>query len=67
MWEVLLITQQSKPVVNNIMAHTTIPELSQYFYTTLFSLTTVILFKEINKGFLRIWPSLTEGFINKHI
>ena len=42
-WEVTLITQQSKPVVNKIMDQTTRPELAQYLHNTIFIQTTTSL------------------------
>ena len=39
MWEFPLETQKSEIVANKILAHTTKPELAQYLYATLFSLT----------------------------
>ena len=67
MWEVTLITQQSKPAVNNILSLTTKPELTQHFHTAPFIPTAKILLKETKKGFLKKWTDLIEGLIKKHI
>ena len=61
MWEFTLVTHQLKPVVNNILSQTTELELAEYFHAALFSLKTTSIPKEINKGFLKTLPGITEG------
>ena len=58
MWEVPLGPQQSENVVNNILAQTSRPELSQYLHAVLFSPTKATLLKAIKQGFLKTWPGL---------
>ena len=67
MWEVPLGPQQSKNVVNNILAQTSKPELAQYLHAALFIPTTKNLLKATKQGFLKTWPVLTEKLINKQL
>ena len=61
MWEVTLLTKQSKPTVNNILAQTTKPELAKYFHAAIFTPTKISLLKAIMKGLPNTWPVITEG------
>ena len=65
MCEVTLITQQSKPAVNNILDQTTKPELAKYLHAVLFSPTITSLLEAIKKGLLKKWMGFTEGLIKK--
>ena len=67
MWEVPLETQKSEVVVNNILDHTTKPELAQYLHAALFSPTASSLLKSIKQVFLKTWPGLIENLIKKHL
>ena len=67
MWEIPLITQQSKPAVIIIFAQTNKPELANNFHDKLFTPKRTSLLKAIKKCFLKTLPDLTEGLINKHI
>ena len=51
MWDVPLGPQQSENVVDNILAQTSKPKLSQYLHAALFSPTTASLLKAIKKVF----------------
>ena len=52
-WEVTLETKQSEIVENNMLAHTTKPELTQYFHVALFRPTTGSLLKAMKQDFLK--------------
>ena len=67
MWEVPLGPQQSKNVVNNILAQTSKPEPVQYIHAADFSPTVASLLKAIKQSFLKIWAGLTEKMINKNL
>ena len=55
--------KQKENVVNTIMAQTSKPELAQYLHEALFIPTTASPLKAIKKGFLKMWPGLTEKLI----
>ena len=59
MWEVPQGPQQSKNLVNNILAQTSKLELDQYLHTSIFRTTTASLLKVIKQAFLKIWLGLT--------
>ena len=67
MWEVPMLIQESKPTVNNILDHTTKPELAKYIHAALFRSKNTNLLKAISQGFFNIWSNLTGGFIKKHL
>ena len=67
MWEVPLGPQQSKNVVNNIMAQTSKPELAKYLHAAIFSPAIASLLKAIEQGSLKTWPGLIGKLIKKHI
>ena len=66
-WEVPLVPQQPENAVNNILAQTSKPELSQYLHAALFSPTTGSLLKAIKKCFPKTWPGLIEKIVKKHL
>ena len=63
MWEVPLGPQQSKNVVNKILAKHSKPELSKYLHAALFSPTISSVLKAIKQGLLKTWPGITEKLI----
>ena len=66
-WEVHLGPQQPEHLVNNILAQTLKPEISQYLHAALLSPTTSSILKAIKQGFLRTWPGLIDKLIKKHL
>ena len=67
MWEVPILTQQSKPTVNTILSQTSKPELEKYFHAAIFIPTKTVLLKEVKQGLIKTWPYLNEGLINKYL
>jgi hypothetical protein len=74
MWEIDLgrtsspkqSNNQALPVINNVLAEATKPQLIQYYHAACFSPVQSTWIKAIQRGAFKSWPGLTVDAVRKH-